>query len=146
MASQSGGEPPILQKGKVFHHNIQVDWHQRADGLVLTEVEITKPNGRKGRIDVLVDTEDNLVAVVEIKNTNWDPPMKDHRLEPNVRRHIRQVWDYMEAVMGPDNEGTPVSPALLYRHKPSDPARVQLIEELCDYFSVQVVWEEDAQE
>lgn len=132
-----------MEEGKAFHHAIQNDWLQHAEGVVRTEVEITKPSGRKGRIDVFVDTDDNLAVVVEAKSTNWDR-IEFRNVRPNVLRHIRQVWDYLGAIMGPNNDGTPVSPALLYRNKPSDPVKVQLIDELCDQYSVQVAWQQDA--
>ncbi len=50
----------------------------------------------------------------------------------------------MGTLMGPDNEGTPVAPALLYKHTPTDPVVKELIEDICDAESVQVVWQEDA--
>lgn len=136
-------EPDLLKDGKHYHAEVQQDWlgDDTIDGVVQTEVHIKKPSGRPGRIDVFVDTKDNLVVAIEIKSTQWDK-ITEKNVRRNVRKHIRQVWDYMESLMGPDNEGTPVAPALLYKYKPADPAKVEVIEALCEEFAVQVVWEE----
>ena len=66
-------EPSQFKRGKAFHNEMQADWLRTAEGLVSKEKAITKPSGRKGRIDIFVDDDgDNLVAVAEVKNSDWD--------------------------------------------------------------------------
>ena len=50
---------------------MQKDW-KTAKGAPQSERSCMKPDGRSGRIDVHVGVDDNLVAVIEIKNTDWD--------------------------------------------------------------------------
>ena len=90
-------EPTQLKHGKAFHNEMQADWLKTAEGLVSKEKAITKPSGRKGRIDIFVDDDgDNLVAVAEVKNSDWGK-MTDSAVRRNARRQIKQIWDYIES-------------------------------------------------
>ena len=61
-------EPGRLRRGKAFHKEMQDDWKRTAQGRIEPEKAITKPSGRKGRIDIFVhDVGDGLVAVAEVK-------------------------------------------------------------------------------
>lgn len=133
-------EPVSLRRGKVFHREVQSDWKLTAQGTISSEKAIRKPNGRKGRIDVhALDDETIMSAVLEAKATNWDV-MTDQAVRRNVRRHVRQVWDYIEAELA---DGVEVSPGLTYSQMPKDPAKVELIEEICFANGIAVVWHDE---
>lgn len=89
-------EPKQLRKGKEFHKKIQKEWHSDAEGGVETEESITKPSKRKGRMDIFVKDDESLVAVEEIKTSNWDA-MTPTAVRKNVMRQANQVWDYIES-------------------------------------------------
>jgi Holliday junction resolvase-like predicted endonuclease len=77
-------EPSKLRLGKAFHNKMQMDWLETAEGKILIEKAITKPTGRKGRIDIFVDDGDKLVAVAEVKASDWDR-MTDSAVRRNIR-------------------------------------------------------------
>ncbi len=99
-------EPTNLRRGKAFHKKIQAEWKTEAEGDVKEEKTITKPSGRKGRIDVHVGTDEGYVAVVEINASDWDK-MTLQALKRNVRRQIRQIWDYINSQLATKTDVCP---------------------------------------
>lgn len=84
-------------RGKLFHENIQSNWLKNAEGKILIAKGITKLSGRKGRIDIFVDDDGtNFVAVAEVNASDWDK-MTDTAVHRNVRRQIKQIWDYINS-------------------------------------------------
>jgi hypothetical protein len=102
------------------------------------------------------------VVVVEIKNTDWDALRVD-RLRPNLRRHLRQLQDYLDhyvghlRVEGPEpsqNTTTVDAPGsstwdsvvgvLLYPKQPTGPHRARLLEEWALAEAITVVWYDQA--
>lgn len=135
-------EPSRLRNGKAFHIEIQEDWDQTAQGKVSPEEPITKPSGRKGRIDIHVETiVENLVAVVEIKASDWNAMKDNAAVRRNVNRQARQIWDYIESQLA---EGLDVSPGVIFPERPRDAERKRLIEALFDEQGIPVVWEDEA--
>ncbi len=134
-------EPPRLKDGKRFHKAVQEDWIETAesDGPVKVEADITKPSGRKGRVDVLVPVEDGYRAVLEVKHTDWDR-MAERNVRRNIRRHIRQVWSYIESQLA---EGHDVTPGIIYSRRPTDNERRKLIEEMFEAECISVVWDDE---
>ncbi len=132
-------EPTNLKKGKGFHKKIQDEWKVEAEGEVKKEKTITKPSGRKGRIDIHVGTGNDYTAVVEIKNSDWDK-MTMHALNRNVRRQIRQVWDYIDSQL---EIKINVCPGVIFPHRPKDPKRMNLIETLFEEEGISVVWDDE---
>ena len=133
-------EPEPLQRGKRFHKAIQADWGQTAEGHVTIEKSITNPNGRRGRVDVFVEDESELVAVAEIKASDWDA-MTEAAVRRNVRRQIRQVWSYIDSQL---DAGKDVSPGIIFPGRPSSPARLETIERLFEDEGIAVVWDDES--
>ena len=130
-------EPSSLRQGKAFHKKIQADWLETAEGQILIEKAITKPTGRKGRIDIFVDDDgDKLVAVAEVKKSNWDK-MTDSAVRRNVSRQIKQIWDYIESQLAKEKE---VSPGIIFPHRPKDKYRMKQIEDIFEQEGIPVVW------
>ncbi len=131
-----------LKQGRRFHSKIQNDWHKTAEGIVSSEKSCIKPSGRKGRMDIHVHDEDEnkLVACVEIKASDWDK-MTEKAVNKNVRRQIRQVWDYIESEL---EKGKEVSPGIIFPHRPKNKARMFFIEKLFDEAGIPVVWEDES--
>lgn len=133
------GEPKRLKRGKEFHKKIQADWGNAAEGDVTAERSITKPSGRRGRIDVFVECDDELVAIAEIKASNWDA-MSEQAVRRNVSRQARQVWSYIESQL---SLGKDVSPGMIFAHRPRTEGRLILVEELFEVQEIPVVWDDE---
>ncbi len=133
-------EPTQLSHGKDFHKKIQVDWLNTAEGQILIEKAITKPSGRKGRMDIFVnDDVDKLVAIAEVKNSDWDK-MTDSAVRKNTRRQIKQVWDYIESQLKARKD---VSPGIIFPKRPKDKNRLKLIEDMFEKEGIPVVWRDE---
>jgi len=95
-------EPDRLRRGKAFHRKVQDDWKDTAEGKVWPEKPVTKPSGRPGRIDVHVQADEELVAVVEIKNSDSDA------MTPQaVRRNAKRYAPALELHRGRDRRRVP---------------------------------------
>ena len=132
-------EPGALRRGKNFHREVQSNWKQTAEGQVDSEKPITKPNGRRGRIDIFARADDSLVAVVEVKASRWDD-MTAKAVRRNVLRQARQIWDYIESQLA---DGREVSPGVIFPCRPKARCRLELIELLFDEQGIAVVWEDE---
>ncbi|MHC4478452.1 MAG: hypothetical protein ACYTEL_22670 [Planctomycetota bacterium] len=133
-------EPIQLQRGKGFHKRVQAEWLGTAEGRILIEKAITKRTGRKGRIDIFVDDDgDKLVAVAEVKACDWER-MTNSAVRRNVRRQIKQVWDYIESQLAKAKE---VSPGMIFPKRPKDRERIKLIEGMFEEEGIGVVWEDE---
>ena len=135
----SSKEPRRLSKGKEFHLWLQENWHKTAQGKVETERPVTKPSGRRGRIDIIVDADQETKAVIEAKHSDWDA-MAEKNVKRNVRRQAKQLWDY---ILSQPNEGAGVSPGIIFARKPTDRKRLKLVESLFDAEDVPIYWQED---
>jgi len=133
-------EPKQLVRGKEFHKKLQDDWLKTAQGEVKHEEGIIKPSGRKGRIDIFANADDNEVAVVEIKASDWDS-MTLKALRRNVSRQAGQIWDYIEYQL---EQSKDVSPGVIFPNRTKDPKRMELIEKLFDEHGIPVVWEDES--
>ena len=142
--ASKGKEPERFVQGKQFHKNLQRDWENganRAQGKRMThEEEIIKPSGRKGRIDIFVDADDNLMAIVEVKSTDWNR-MTLEAVRRNVRRQANQIWDYIESQL---EQGKDVSPGIIFPERPKSQERLELIEALFDERGIPVVWQDES--
>ena len=133
-------EPSRLKRGKLFHKKIQSDWVKEAEGDIKLEKGITKPSGRKGRVDILVDPDCEMVAIAEVKTTDWDR-MTDANVRRNAKRHIRQIWNYIESQLA---EGKEVCPGFIFPKRPKSLNRMRLIESLFEEDGIPVVWDNES--
>ena len=134
-------EPTILKKGKDFHKLVQMNWSNTAEGCVTTEKTVPKLNKRIGRTDIFIEEiGDNIVSIVEIKNTDWDK-IKPENIRRNVKRQARQLWGYIESQT---EKGISVSPGIIYPNIPKDPEILRLIESMFESEFIQVVWENES--
>jgi len=142
-------EPENLRRGKAFHHKIQAEWTREAEGEVTSERIILKSTGRKGRVDVFVndDLDDGVIAIIEIKASNWDC-MTEKAVRRNVSRQIKQVWDYIESqiIKGkyvPTGESKSVCPGIIFHRRPKDKARKKWIDKKFEEEGIVVVWDDE---
>ena len=141
-------EPAALRRGKAFHRLIQEEWEtdQRTRGVAFREFGITKPGGRRGRIDLLIDEGEDWVAVVEIKASDWDA-MREENLRRNARRQVRQIWDYIDSQLKPNEDGSidgrEVCPGVIFPKVPLKPGRRDTVEALFNKEGIQVVWHDE---
>ena len=140
MKIKSNKEPKRLRRGKAFHKEIQADWINTAEGQVLIEKAVTKPTGRKGRIDIFArDAGDKLVALAEVKASDWDK-MTDSAVRRNVKRQIKQIWDYIDSQLVKQKD---VSPRVIFPERPKDKTRMTLIEDMFEEEGIPVVWQDE---
>jgi hypothetical protein len=138
-------EPARLRRGKKFHRLIQKEWvtDRRTRDHAFREFAIVKANGRRGRIDILIDEGEDWVAVVEIKASHWDA-MKEKHVRRNARRQIRQIWSYIESQLLANEDGTidgkEVCPGIIFPKAPRKPGRRGAVEALFNQDGIQVVW------
>ena len=119
---------------------MQTDWLNTAEGKILIEKAITKPSGRKGRMDIFVDDDgNNLVAVAEVKASDWDK-MTDTAIRRNVKRQIKQIWDYIDSQLADRKD---VSPGVIFSKRPKVNSRMKLIEQLVEGEGIPVVWQDE---
>ncbi|MCH7474496.1 MAG: hypothetical protein IIA27_07465 [Gemmatimonadetes bacterium] len=101
-----------------------------------------KPSGRRGRVDVFVAVDDRLVAIAEIKSSDWDA-MTESAARRNVKRQARQIWDYIDSQLA---LGRDVSPGVIFPKRPESASRLALVETLFDAEGIPVVWYEESTE
>jgi hypothetical protein len=127
-----------LRKGRRFHKKVQDDWKRNAKGIIKAEKYCIKPSGKKGRMDIHVEVQDEakLVSCVEIKSTNWDR-MTETSIERKVKKQINQVCDYIESELKKEKD---VSPGIIFPKKPKSMQKLNLIETLFEEKGIPVVW------
>lgn len=94
------------------------------------------------------DDPEGTIALVEIKASDWDR-MTDNAVRKNVRRQIKQIWDYIETqIMGgeyvPTGERKSVSPGIIFPKRPEDRERMKLIEAMFLEEGIPVVWDDES--
>ena len=138
-------EPEQLRWGKRFHKLIQKEWLATAEGgRISPEKYLKKINGKRGRVDILVEElADGMVSVVEVKGTNWDR-IKSQNLLRNIRGQINQVWDYVDSQL--DIYGREVCPGVIFPKMPKTAKRLLLIEKMFNDSGIQVVWHNESTE
>lgn len=135
-------EPEHLRKAKRFHKLIQNEWLETAkNGIPRPERYIKKVNGKRGRVDILVEElNDAFISVIEIKSTGWDKILERNVLR-NIKRHARQIWKYINSQLF--LSGKEVCPGIIYPKRPKNLALLELIEEEFNKEGVQVVWHDE---
>ena len=94
-------------------------------------------------MDIFVNvTDDELVAIAEIKASDWDR-MTPQAVRRNVSRQARQLFKYIDSYL---NSGKDVSPGIIFSHRPKDPERMKLVEQLFDEEGIPVVWDDESME
>ena len=127
----SMSEPLQLKRGKVFQQKVYEDFksHNKS-GEFEAEQSRHLINGKIGRMDVLISDMDGMVAIYEIKATNWDR-IKPKNIKKNAWSHQRQLHKYVETYI---EEGTDVCVGIIYPDPPSsDDLRVMLEDYLTEY-------------
>jgi len=93
-------------------------------------------------MDIFVKADDTLVAVVEIKASDWDA-MTPTAIRRNVRRQARQIWGYIDSQLA---LGKDVSTGVIFPQRPKHPDRTKLVEQLFEEQGIPVVWEDGSVE
>jgi hypothetical protein len=81
---------------------------------------------------------------VEVKSTDWDA-RAPHRVRPNLARHARQVWRYLDALLPRLDTGelAGVQAALVYPRRPLHPGRAEAIEQALERQGISVLFYEE---
>ena len=138
------GEPKQLVRGKQFQKVVQIDWQKTAEGDVEVEHTIQllpSPKRarriRRGRMDIFIDEQEDYVAIVEIKATDWDRILPRNRVK-NLRAHEGQVWGYVRKFLEGDDRS--VCAGVIYPSAPRTPGLKEQVEEYLNDHGLQVVW------
>jgi hypothetical protein len=127
-----------IRRGRKFENWERGQWIGDLNERAVFEAG-TVLKGKRGRIDIkLFDEEEGHTIIAEIKATDWDR-MGPHRVRPNVLRHARQIWRYIEAEL----ETADVLPAIIYPKTPETPGRKEQIEAILHEKWIQVVWRDE---
>jgi len=134
-------EPKQLVRGKIFHKLIQNDWIKTAkEGKPNPEKYIKKVDGKKGRVDILIDElGKDYVSIVEIKASDWDK-MTEKNAKRNIKRQIRQIWGYIDSQL--EVYKMEVCPGVIFPKTPKNIERQNLVESMFNEEGIQVVWHE----
>lgn len=144
-------EPELLRICKAFGKLVAIQYPTgMAEGTAQAEKPVTVTGGRAGRIDLLLVIDDQgrpLLVVVEVKNTDWDAHAA-HRLRPNLARHARQVWRYIDSLLPALETGelAGVQAALVYPRRPSLPGRAKLVEGVLGEQGISVLFYEELED
>ncbi len=144
-------EPDPLRIGKAFGKLVATEYPTgMAEGTAQPEMRIAVAGGRSGRIDLLLEVEDKgrpLLVVVEVKSTDWDARAA-HRVLPNLARHARQVWRYLDAFMPRLDRGelSGLQAALVYPRRPSKPGRAEMVEDALDSHGIAVLFYDELED
>ncbi len=131
-----------VTRGRRFEAAEKNEWTQHENnygGDVSFEHTLPVEGGRRGRVDILVSVDNGSLTVIEAKASDWDS-MPEHRVRPNLLRHIRQVKKYVFAIL---DQGIDVQPALVYPCAPRSVERRLLIESLLEEHCIQLVWHQE---
>ena len=85
------------------------------------------------------DANSEVRAIVEIKNSDWDK-MTPRAVRRNAKRQARQIWKYIEL----QEELDGICPGIVFPKRPSDPKRLELIEQIFEEEGIPVVWEDES--
>lgn len=135
---KKNNEPSQLRKGKEFHKKIQKEWLNTAKGNIKPEKPMVKLSGQKGRMDIYVESDRTLIAIIEIKDASWDS-MSSSAVKRNLRRYTKQIWNYIESQL---ETGKDVSPGVIFSSQPKDSDLLNLIEQSFDKEGISVIWKE----
>ena len=148
-----------MRRGRRFHYQVQAAFLiglTRASAYPEHHVRLTRTS--RGRVDLHVVPEvgERYAVVIEIKSTDWDA-LREHRVRPNLRSHIRQLQGYLDRYVddmsSASNDDTlggsggawdSVTGVLLYPRRPANTARLQLIDDLTSREAIMVAWYDEA--
>lgn len=157
-------EPLILAAGKQFHHDVRVAYLDEwpVGSTATEEASVRRSRGtaqwaedglrkpvrlrRNGWADVLIQyvNDEGLTTsvILEIKNTDWDR-IPEYRVQPNLSRHRRQVWGYLEPLLVAADAGQIGYPqaCVVYPRRPIRPDLAIMIETyLSDDYGITVAY------
>ena len=130
-------EPPQLKRGKQFQKEVYRDFElHNKGGKFEPEQNRGLLNGKKGRIDVLVSDLGDMVAIYEIKATDWDK-IKPQNVKKNAWCHQRQLLKYVETYI---EEGIQVSLGIIYPEPPKSLELREMLEEYLMEYGAPAYW------
>jgi hypothetical protein len=169
---RQGREPDVLRIGRVFGAVVAAEYPanvrdaraeperyvQRGSGRArwLPNGIRAEPSdarlGRSGRVDLLLELLDEasglpFLVLLEVKATDWDR-QAERRVRPNLARHARQVWSYLEPLTEHLDRGELawLQAALVYPRKPKSRGRAEYIEDELGQHGITVLWYDELDE
>lgn len=135
-------EPEPLRRGKRFQKIVQSDFGgNTSDESVRFEapVELLKRASptKRGRADILITDAGEIVAVLEIKATDWDK-IKPKNVKKNLWRHQNQLYSYVEKFVEVDNKS--LSAYIIYPTRPGSDALCKVINDYLEDYGILAHW------
>lgn len=140
------GEPNQLRRGKLFQQIVQADFKDNSrDGTVTNEARLAlgtplNPVQKTGRADILISDLGDMVAVYEIKATDWDN-ISHVNVRRNLRKHESQLRKYVRTFL--ENEGQQVCLGIIYPKAPVRPGLRRYIETTLQELGSPAYWYEE---
>lgn len=132
-----GKEPKILFDGKRFENRVVGDFIlNNQDGIFRNNKAVRLLDKRIGKPDILISGLGDLVAIFEIKNTNWDN-IKDKNIINNAWKHQRQLSKYVAPYI---EKKISVSLGLIYPIPPKSMTIKDKIETYLKKYGIPVYW------
>ena len=135
-------EPIRLKRGKAFHKLVQQIFRNQSEGRVQPEagvIDFTKKTQKRNRLDILITNLGNEVAIIELKNTDWNK-IPEGRVTQNLYKHQRQILGYIESYLRL-NPAVDVSYGIVY---PCPPKRkwlqIRIEEIMAERYGIPVYW------
>lgn len=137
-----------LAAGQAFHRTVQSAFLSGLAGASgFAECRWRLVAGGRGRVDlaVEVDGSEQMLAIIEIKGTDWDK-IPAARVMRNLRRHLRQLQAYLDTAIEDMEAGQwpgGIAGALLYPARPASAHTQETIEAIAGEQAVMVTWYEE---
>ena len=116
--------PEWQARGIRFEKAENAEWLDLPDIRAKAQERVKLSSGGYGRVDVLIEGEDDSFSIVEVKATNCGV-MAERRVRPNTLRHAQQVMKYVDPFW---KQRLDVSPGIIHPQTPKSRARKLQIE------------------
>ncbi|MBT63773.1 MAG: hypothetical protein CML13_11235 [Puniceicoccaceae bacterium] len=127
------------KRGKAFERELENKWSASQGDVIQREVSVSN-EGRKGRIDILIDEDPDIALILEVKSTDWDK-IKRGRLREYALRHLRQLHRYVDAVMKTSSKTITI--AITYPRRPRKEDRYRELMAIFDEIGASISFEDD---
>jgi len=132
-------QPEQLQRGKLFQAIVQEDFRtNNQSGLAEIEKCISLLSKKTGRMDIAVTNLGDMVAIYELKATDWDE-IKPANVNRNLYRHQRQLFTYVDKYV--EVENLSVCHGIIYPWPPkAESLREHIESRLTEFYGVPAYW------
>ncbi|KAA3618538.1 MAG: hypothetical protein D8M58_21380 [Calditrichaeota bacterium] len=131
-------EPKRLLRGKEFQEIVRKDFAENDKKSDLRfEEHLKLLNSKRGRLDIFIsDVGDGVVAIYEIKATNWDN-IKTKNIKKNAWSHQHQLFKYVDMYV---KDNIDVCLGIIYPEPPQKEGLRETIENYLEKYGIPAYW------